>query len=143
MIRTARLALVALVVALVGALATPANAVTTGTTATLMCGGGQVKAMAPAVYTDRNETVFWTTTLYAYTSRGWVQSTGFSPMAYSGSVNGRTGGWYLTSNYAQLTFRNYSGLAQGAYAVGTWVYTASSGWSFSLATYGSSIYCSA
>ena len=139
--KTLRLVLVALVTAVLGALAAPAHAVTTGSAATLMCGGGQVKAMAPAAYTDRNETVFWSTQLYQYTDRGWAAMGGTSPLAYSGSANGRTGGWFYYSNQAQLTYRDYSGLPHAYYAVVTYLYTPSGGWTSSLATYGGTYYC--
>lgn len=141
--KTARLVLVSLVAALLATLAAPAHASVTGSTATLQCGGGQVKAMAPAVYTDRSETVFWSTQLYRYTANGWATVGSYTPMAYSGSVYGRTHGWYYASNNAGILFRNYSGLGSGYYAVVNYFWTQSGGWTTSISSYGNTYYCAA
>ena len=133
----------ALVTAIVSTLAAPAQAAVTGSNATLMCGGGQVKAMAPAVYTNQNETVFWTSRLAKWDGAAFRVVTDFAPFAYAGSVNGRTGGWFDLQNRYQLTFRNYSGLASGYYAVESYFYTQSGGWTARYASYGNQSWCGA
>jgi hypothetical protein len=138
-----RLTILALLTAVLGAVAAPAHAAQTGSKAELLCGAGQVKAMAPAVYTNQNETVFWTARVAKWNGATFEPVTAFAPFAYAGSVNGRTGAWFDLNNRYQLTYRDFSNLGNGYFAVETYFYTQSGGWTARYASYGNQVWCAA
>lgn len=146
--RTAtRSLLVALVIAVLGGLglagAAPASASVTGSQFTIMCGGGQVKAMAGAVYTNQNEAVYWVPILFMHDGTKWVQlNTGALKVAWAGSVNGRTGLWSDYYTNAGVNWRQFDNLPTNRYyAVVSYFYTASGGWSTAVASYGNTYFC--
>jgi len=127
-----------------------AHARVTSVRSTMRCGGGQVSAPAPGVWTDRNQTVYWAAGVHFWNSqsRRW-QPLFTSGWAYAGSINGRVGNsgvvgmpvWMDYGNNAGVNVRTFNVTAGYHYAVLNWFWTQDGGYQSSWAEYGTTGYC--